>query len=354
MSPSTTLYYPYIHPRRMGDLKAALLFWDRVRRIVPASVTHGERVMDDDAECVALTESELLVSTRPEPYEAAAAATFFRCIEPHRGHLTIDLATASDMAATSRGIHIEKIGGPVLHEMQEQGIAHRLGDWVHMHDQVGALYMFCLASEMGKRMSVPLLSDASEEAALGEALLFEPEGDEAVTETLLQMGIDFPSGAQLENVSAQDIIKFCQRRAPEKLAFREQIERLNAVARTSADPNAVADHLATQKTHIHAAVKDIRRCFDEIKVGAAVGALTKITVPAGIGAAIGSLALPASAVASLATMGIVVSAIACYAETRGKLRQARAASPYHYLLTLKERFGIEPVREARAPAGEAG
>jgi hypothetical protein len=57
--------------------------------------------MVDDAESVALAESELLVSTRHELYEVAAAATFFRCIEPQRCDLTADLATASDMAATN-------------------------------------------------------------------------------------------------------------------------------------------------------------------------------------------------------------------------------------------------------------
>ena len=34
ISPGTALYYPYIHPREIDHLKAALIYWDRVRRIV--------------------------------------------------------------------------------------------------------------------------------------------------------------------------------------------------------------------------------------------------------------------------------------------------------------------------------
>jgi hypothetical protein len=36
MTIGTTLYYPFIHPRDANHLKAAMVYWDRVRRIVPS------------------------------------------------------------------------------------------------------------------------------------------------------------------------------------------------------------------------------------------------------------------------------------------------------------------------------
>jgi len=77
MSTGTTLYYPFIHPRDSNYLKTSLIYWDRVRRIVPQSLTHGDHVLNDDQDGQLLTERDLLVFTRPEPYEEAAALRVF-------------------------------------------------------------------------------------------------------------------------------------------------------------------------------------------------------------------------------------------------------------------------------------
>ena len=63
-STGTALYYPCIHPRDIHAVKAALLFWDRVRRIVPDAAVNEGHVQDDEDEARVLTECDLLVSTR--------------------------------------------------------------------------------------------------------------------------------------------------------------------------------------------------------------------------------------------------------------------------------------------------
>jgi hypothetical protein len=50
LSIGTALYYPYIHLRDVNDIKSALLYWDRVRRIVPDSVSDGPYVHGDQEE----------------------------------------------------------------------------------------------------------------------------------------------------------------------------------------------------------------------------------------------------------------------------------------------------------------
>jgi hypothetical protein len=47
--------------------------------------------------------------------------------------------------------------------------------------------------------------------------------------------------------------------------------------------------------------------------------------------------------AILAAAGIAVMAIACFAETRGKLRQAKLSSPYHYLISVEDDLGLSVV-----------
>lgn len=84
MSTGRTLYYPFIHPWKTDHLKAALIYWDRVRRIVPDAVTYGDYAMDDDDDLKTLADRRLLVATRPEPYEDSASTVFFQHLQPRR------------------------------------------------------------------------------------------------------------------------------------------------------------------------------------------------------------------------------------------------------------------------------
>lgn len=345
ISPGTALYYPYIHPREIDHLKAALIYWDRVRRIVPRPVLEGKYVYDDKDDARLLADYELLVATRPEPYEERAAQKFFEHVEPQSANFRIDIATARDLAQRNQGIHIEKFGHSVIKRLHKLGLAHRFGDWVFMHDEVGAFYMFCLASEMSDRMGAPLFSDSIDDAVLGESLLFEPSSAADVSDVLLRVGIRLPSPEELRNVSVSKFAEFAIKRSGERQNFRKAIEGIVETARSAADPNAINDYLASQRSTITEAVNNHRAALDELNVGA-VSSIAKITVPAGAAAAIAALPLSPIAAAAFAGIGIAVSAISCYAETRGKLRQARTSSPYHYLTSIERTFGVNVVSQS--------
>ena len=66
MSTGTTLYYPFIHPRDLNCLKSSLLYWDRIRRIVPDSLRLGDHVLYDDDDGRLLTDRELLIQHLPK------------------------------------------------------------------------------------------------------------------------------------------------------------------------------------------------------------------------------------------------------------------------------------------------
>jgi hypothetical protein len=341
----TTLYYPFIHPRDANHLKAAMVYWDRVRRIVPASMMFCTGVDGDDDDAKILTDGGLLVSTEPEPYEAAAADMFFRHVEPNADLFQIDKETARELAARNRGMHIEKFGHKVFGRLHDLGIAHKFGDWVTMHDEIGAFYMFCLASEMSEKMTSPLLTDSRDEAEMGQSMLFSPQPGEDVSDMLLKVGIRLPKPEQLQHVPMERMAQFSKDRAAERQEFRSAVEALVDATKAFNDPNAINDYLATQRIRIEAAVKNLLKTLDELGVGAISG-VAKITVPAGLGAAIAALPFSPEAAAILAGLGLVISGISCYAETRGKLRQARTSSQYHYLLSIEKDLGI-PAHEFR-------
>jgi hypothetical protein len=234
------------------------------------------------------------------------------------------------------------MGMEFLWRLEQLGLAHKFGDWVSMHDEVGAFYMFCLASEIGQKMNAALLGDSSEDAALGQSLLFEPTSPAEVSEHLLNVGISLPTPEALHNIPIEKIADFAHRRAGERLRFREEIERIIEAARSASDPNQLADHLGKRKIEIAEAVDALRKTHDELLTGGVVG-VAKITVPTSFLSAAAIAHVSPVGAAILTAAGIGVMAIGCFAETRGKLRQAKLSSPYHYLTSIENDLGMRLV-----------
>jgi hypothetical protein len=134
--------------------------------------------LNDDRNGQLLAERQLLITTRPEPYEEAAAKRFFEHVEPHVDRFQINFEPARDLASRNNGIHIEKLGDSVRERLTTLGLAHTFGDWVSMQHEVGAFYMFCLASEMAEKISAPLYTDSPADAQVGQALLFSPRAED--------------------------------------------------------------------------------------------------------------------------------------------------------------------------------
>jgi hypothetical protein len=337
----SALSYPYIHMREFERVAAALLYWDSVRRIVPPSVRTGNHANGDNDDARLFADEELFIAIDPTPYEEAAAEQFFKHIEPRVAQFQITPDEAREYATEERGLHVEKLGVGVLARLQSMKLAQQVGEWVGMHDEVGSLYMYYLASEVSKKTEAPLLAASDKEAAFGEALLFEPKAEADVTDDLLRLGISFPSPKDLANrqVTAQAIVEFSKKRAAERIAFRDAVHKIIAAARNKDDPHALNTYLAKNAVVIADVVSNLRKTLDELHVGAAKSTAV-ITIPTGFSAALAVAPISPPAAATLAAIGIAISAIACWAETRGKLRTARVTSPYHYLLSIEKEFPV--------------
>ncbi len=345
MSNGVTLYYPFIHPRDENFMKAALLFWSKVRRIVPESVTVGDKVDGDTESVQKLTDSGLLISTDPAPYTKVTSETFLKILDTSQVDLRIGKSEAEELRTRHVNIHVEKIAYEILVALDERGVARRSGDWVTMRDEVGILYMHCLASSMSDAMSAPLLADSTAHAEFGETFLFNPllTSDLAratrlnPTETLLQLGLPLPTPEALAGVTIDKVIRFVNRNASEKQAFRNAIEGILQAASEVTDSNELADYLSDKRTSIQSAIKNLEKSLGEIRV-ISVGNAAKITIPAAFSAGAKALPFGPIGVGIAAAIGLAIAAISIYAETRGKLRQARLGSPYHYIIRLKKKL----------------
>src|SRR5215469_17691674 len=68
LATGSALYYPYIHVHSLDHLKAALVYWDRVRRIVPDMMRYSQDrqyAVDDSDDARLLADHGLLVCTDP-------------------------------------------------------------------------------------------------------------------------------------------------------------------------------------------------------------------------------------------------------------------------------------------------
>ncbi len=329
----SALYYPYIHPRSVDRLKSALMYWDRVRRIVPWTVTQGVYADGDNDDARRLADNGLLLSTPPEDYKERAFERFVRHIKPHQERFTITAEEAVDLASRNYGLHVEKMGDEAIYKLGQMGLAVRVGDWVAMNAEAGAFFMFCLAATMGSEMGAPLLSEDEDDGSLGQSILFEPENADHASEWLIELGIHLPTAEELAKVSTSAFVSFASRRAAERLRFRQAVDGMIKVAREIDDPNALADYVSTKRVELNEAFGSLKASLDEIGVEGIANA-AKISVPSGIGGLLALSPLGGPAVAIFAAVGLAVAGISCYASTRGKLRKARQDSPYHYLISM--------------------
>jgi hypothetical protein len=333
----SALYYPYIHPRNINHIKAALLYFDRVRRIVPRDLEYNGAVRDDNSDARILAERDLLVATPPAGYEDRAAKKFLEHIKPRSGKFAISPDTARRLTNAHQGIHIEKLSHEVFWRLKQLGVAHRIDDWVAMHPYVGGFYMFCLASEMSHEIGAPLFSDSGENSAFGQALLFEPDSDSTLVQVLAKVDLCLPAPEELVHIPVTKIAEFSNKRSDERRRFRSAVEDIVTRMQNVEDSAALADFLSKKQSEVRSARADLDKSLDEIKASG-VGAFARITIPTGIVASLKALEVPPEVRALLAGTGIVISAIGCYAETRGKLRQAKKAAPYHYRTLVRETF----------------
>ena len=245
------------------------------------------------------------------------------------------MAAARPMAEMDK-IHVSKAK---LYEggWKNEWVVDETGEWVLMPRKLAPVYLFCLASEMADKMSTPIYTDSPRHAAAVQPLLFVPNSEDQVSNTLLRLGVELPSPAQLRQRSMKEIVEFARNRQAEKTQFRTAIEGIVEKAKTCSDKNAMDDYLSTERVNIKSAVDNLNKSIDELRVGA-ISSFAKITVPAGIAAGVAQLHVSKLTAGMLAGYGLAIGAISCYAETRGKLRQARINSPYSYLTSVRTKF----------------
>ena len=358
---STALYYPYLN---VNDnwLKVSLLYWDRIRRIVPKEAEDFTSKRDSPIAMAASSEGVLL-NTSADTALAAAAEQFrlrvlplFRSPEHPVYNEAKHLLSLPDAERVVTFVHCRKLTTALTEELVGMGIARQTKEWVALPDQVAGLYAVCLAAELAKRMNAPLVTDEPKFGQGGEYLLFgEPPqlSDRTAPKSLLaKVGITFPGPESVSALTWTELIKFRNRRDDERRRFRAAVEEIAARALKISDPTALDDFFSDAKVEIQSALADHAKALDEAKVSSVASALA-LSIPTVISsaAAKATVVLGSGATVPLGVTGIAVALVAWWAQQRSKTRKAIAECPWHYLLSVNSYIPTVTVSESRGGGG---
>ncbi|HNO77172.1 MAG TPA: hypothetical protein PKN33_03845 [Phycisphaerae bacterium] len=339
------LYYPYLHIQDVDWLKWALLYWEGIRRIVPASAEPG---LSDSHEARIASGAGLLMNTSPQPYVDGASKRFEKSVVPllkrdpkskieDCKHIGLELA----MESADVSPHLDKMTGHLANSLRNDGLAEEFGPWLRIQNGGGGLYMVCLGAEMGVSMGTPLVTDTAEFSVGGEYLLYGEPPNKAQQSTvqplLIQLGVEFPALKALRGISMKRIVAFHQKRAAERRRFRIAIDAVaNTVAKLD-DANALADYLSDKKAELQEAVSDHKKSMDELSVTSFVSALD-IKVPSMVagGVALGKINKTAGAI--LIGTGLSLGAIQWWAKYRSERRKIVKSCAWHYCLSARRAF----------------
>ncbi len=221
--------------------------------------------------------------------------------------------------------------------LESHNLAKDLGDgWFKTNQIIGGLFLMCIATEMSEKIGTPLVTNASQFEAYGEYLSFgKPTSSqtEYLPGVLLKLGIEFPHAEALTELSILEILKFREQRKDERKRFRDVIELITVKANTITDPNQLEDFFSSKGEEIKSAIQDHRKVLDELNVKT-FSSLLSVSAPTAIATTAG-LAVPPVAMA-LTGMGIGISLVNWWAEVRKERREKTQASPWHYLLSMKQ------------------
>jgi hypothetical protein len=348
----TVLYYPNF---RMGlnELKLWLLFWDRVRCIVPKTSIWA---INDSGELAVAIGAGYLIDTPPEDYRIDAADDFRAKVIPllsgnnRRGRQFLNqFHLSEDRPGDAFNMHINKMSPGLIEELTSRKLIRHDKDeeWLSIRSAVGGLYMVCLASTMSEDLSAPIVTDKPEFRDAGEYLLFGSypitRGEIPDRSVLGQLGLAMPSADDLEGVRIDRILRFKEKHAQEMTTFRTNLLEILDTTSQLESPSAVKDFFAKKRQEIQRSIRDHQLSLREI-VTVGVGSALKISAPASVAAVANHLkefVNPTWLVAA----GLSILFSGWWAEVAGKRRKLRKECPWLYSSMLERHF---PRRRKRA------
>ena len=336
----TALYYPHLSFGDTSWAKSMALFYDRVYRIVPPAVTPT-----DPPELAVLIEAGALgVPIDPKPYAKAAAESFVAHLDA--GWDAAELKDARTARRELTPIHSGKIDR-VLRDMFSDMGFDRHADWIAVPSDIAHDYMLYLATEIGSKSNIGLVTGSVAPWVVAEYMLHDgkladhfPEDPQPEAEPLVLFSTLLKNfiPTNIHEISASDILRFRQKRVDELQQLREEIGALATALEGIEDPDVARDVCIRQVNRVERALADFRSAADVLKAKSWFG-IQMMGIPGvmGVASALG-ITGPASVV--LIGTSVLLGGIYALKSTPVELKALRKKSPFSTLAVMQDELKV--------------
>jgi hypothetical protein len=330
------LYYPFIHVRSEQWLKMALLYWDKIRRIVPDEYEledgmYGSKPAVDDGSVERVS---------PTKYLQLAAERFRTTVIPslQRDQQRDDLPLTKAFEhinewGASYEMHPGKVDTTLQRELlaQQLAVAEQGDTHYRMPRAIGIAYMLCLAQTISTAVHAEPVTHDPLAAKLSSALSFQPDDTTDRIPALVALDLPFPDAEALQQVPWKKLLQFRKRNAALRIDFRSTIAEILAKIPQEADSQAVTDVLERERVRLKSAIEQHKQALDRLVTSTTVSSL-QISIPTTIATALTSGSLPTSSVIALGTTVVALLTVGWWAKYQTD-RARLVESPYQYLLS---------------------
>ena len=365
MSFGHALYYPHINLTNKNWLKYAVLYWDKISRIVPASVQAS------DSEDIIRLRSEIgfVEDYRPEQWAVSRTAQrFFEWFARHADDPAMreyyemrygmppyhlhrlhrhrrphgDLSDTLHAAALANGtyIHVDKLDRELKEFLFATGIAlpgeNEWRDWVRIDTEVGLLYMSYLARTISAETSRAVITDQLAMFATSEVIAssIARTPHEELQHRMGTLLVAAYAPSDMNSVTFDQLIAFRQKYDAERKAFFDHVDglcRSIPAVKSEADfrdalnhhlPSLINDAEDAKKRYLDMRIDPVLR-FISISVPTSCASLTEL--------------VPVEAKGIVLAAGVVLGVASAIHEHKKEKSDAEN-DPLSYLQTLDSRL----------------
>lgn len=299
MSFGHALYYPYINLTNKNWLKNAFLFWDKISRIVPSSVSPS-----DSEEIIKIKyETGFIENYSPDRWVISHtfhtfseyleriidSDDFYRYYRTRFPHYFEDWEykrwrrfredpsfrrdiLESIVKSSGTYLHVQKIDRNLKEKLFALGLAipgeNEYEDWIKIDNEIGFIYMTYLAKSISKEKTIPIVTDI--EQFYSASILFEPKlFRDYQSEFEYKLGnllIGYFLPKDINSVPFDKLIEIRKKYSAERINFFNMISELCRTLPTIDNESALKDALDHYKESLIKQTQELKDIYESFKI----------------------------------------------------------------------------------------
>jgi hypothetical protein len=230
VEPIEALYYPRVEFPSPAWVKAALLYWEGLLRIVPDGCTPH-----DPPEVQALVQSGAIQNVSPAPFRARTGEAFGTrlddLLQSRKGKPLDDgWSCGLPESGGEERVHLTEMETSLARDLESKRLLSVEGEWARMSPSLARLYQITMANEASRQLlAAPVTSDRGCDVASAYFSSRKMTRDPSTVPTdgwqWAQLYTPFPSIEAVQSLSIEKLLELRSKNAHQRHRFRETVQR---------------------------------------------------------------------------------------------------------------------------------